>query len=134
MFVCSRAVWAGRALTAAKPNAMSGRLFITSAIALALCACSLIRAQSPTQLASGNVDGVVTGPSGPIAGAAVTITPGDNSFHSASTDAAGYFSVSGVLVGPATLQAAAVSYRSYTGSITIQPDATLTVNVSLTPL
>jgi hypothetical protein len=109
------------------------RLLLVLACTLALGGCSIIRAQTPTQLPSGTVSGVVTGPSAPIGGAAITITPSDNSYHAATSDAQGYYSLGGLLTGPAALEIAAAGYQTYTTSITVPPNDTITINVSLTP-
>lgn len=112
---------------------MKRRLFISSAFALASLGCSIIKAQPATELPSGTVSGVVTGPSGPISGAAVTVSPSDNSYHATASDAQGFYALSGLLAGPASLTIAAPGYRDFTATITIVGDGTVTVNVSLTP-
>ena len=99
-----------------------------------MCGCSIIRSQTQAQLPSGGVNGVVTGPSGPVAGAVITITPSDNSYHALTADAGGYYSVNGIAAGPATLAVAAAAYRDFSAAINIPQNATVTVNVSLTPL
>jgi len=108
-------------------------LFLLSAFSLAVAGCNIIRAQPTDAQPSGTVSGVITGPSGPIAGAAITITPSDNSYHATQSDAQGYYSIAGLLAGSATLQVQAQSYESYSATIAIAANALMTENVGLTP-
>ena|GEM_PF-3196187 len=112
---------------------MKRRQFIVAALSTAATGCAIIRAQPVNELPGGSVTGVVTGPSGPIGGATVTVTPGDNSYHATQTDEQGYYALSGLLAGPASIHVEAAGYQSLDAAIQIPANAALTENVSLTP-
>ena len=74
--------------------------------------CSVIRATPSTTTPTGTLQGVVTGPNGPVAGASVQVTPTDNSYHQGSTDSQGFYQITGIPVGSVVVNIA----RSISGS------------------
>jgi carboxypeptidase family protein len=102
--------------------------------ALLSCGCSIIKAQpSPTTL-TGTMQGVVTGPSGPIASASVTVTASDATQHVGISDSGGFYSITAVPVGPATFAVRASGFSEYDGTIVINADPqTNRQDVSLNP-
>ena len=112
---------------------IAAALSIAAFMATAAAGCAIIRAQPADELPGGSISGVVTGPSGPIAGATVTVTPGDNSYHVAQSDEHGYYSLTALLAGPASVQVEAAGYQPLDAAVRILADATVTENVSLTP-
>ena len=102
---------------------------------LAAAGCSIIKAQPTPKVSTGTLQGVVTGPSGPVANAAVTVTASDATQHGGLSDGAGYYSIAGIATGPATYSVRANGFAEVDGSITIAPDPTGTrQDVSLNPL
>jgi hypothetical protein len=80
---------------------------------------------------TGTLTGVVTGPAGPVAGAQVSVTPPDNSYHVGSTDAQGYYSISSIPAGQVVITVSAPGYQTYNGSTLIPENGTATQNISL---
>ena len=96
--------------------------------------CGVIRAEPSPSPQIGTLTGVVTGPSGPVGGASVTVTPPDNSYHVGQSDAQGYYSLTGIPAGTVTLQISAPGYMTYRNTnIVITNGTSVTQNVSLTP-
>ena len=93
--------------------------------------CSVIKASPTTTVKTGTLTGVVTGPTGPIGGATVSVTPADNSYHVGTSDAQGYYSIASIPAGPAALTVSASGFQTYTGSVVIPENQTATQNVSL---
>lgn len=93
--------------------------------------CSVIKATPTTTVKTGTLTGVVTGPIGPVGGASVSVTPPDNSYHVAQTDAQGYYSIASIPAGPVVLMVSAPGYQTYNGSVVIPENGTATQNVSL---
>lgn len=79
----------------------------------------------------GTLQGVVTGPLGPVGGASITVTPTDNSYHAGTADGSGFYRITGIPPGSIVLTVSAPGYQTYNGSATINPDATTVQNVSL---
>ena len=79
----------------------------------------------------GTLQGVVTGPSGPVAGASVTVTPTDDSYHAGTTDASGFYQITGIPSGAIVYTVSSPGFQTYTGSTTINPDTTTVQNVGL---
>jgi hypothetical protein len=73
----------------------------------------------------------VTGPLGPVAGASITVTPADNSYHTGTADASGFYQITGIPSGSVVYSVSSPGYQTYTGSTLINPDATTVQNVSL---
>jgi hypothetical protein len=90
--------------------------------AFALAGCSIIRAQPPPVTQTGTLQGIVTGPNGPIANAAVVLIASDATQHSALSDGAGYYTIASVPVGPASLSVRANGFTEYDATITIVSD------------
>ena len=93
--------------------------------------CSVIRATPTTTTATGTLQGVVTGPNGPVAGASVQVTPTDNSYHQALTDSQGFYQLASVPVGSVVISVSAPGYRTYSGSAMIVDGQSVVQNVSL---
>jgi hypothetical protein len=94
---------------------------------LAVCAvlfggCGLIKAQPSPQTVTGTLAGVITGPSGPIANAAVTISASDATQHAGMSNGDGYYSIAGIPVGPATYSVRASGFALVEGSMVIAAD------------
>jgi hypothetical protein len=114
-------------LTEARPAVFRSIGFIVIVLAFAT-GCNV----PPTTAAqTGTLQGVVTGPTGPVAGASVQVTPTDNSYHQALTDAQGFYQITGIPVGSVVLSVTAPGYRPYSGSATIVESQSVTQNVSL---
>ena len=97
--------------------------------------CNIIKAQPTPKAITGTMQGVVTGPGGPISGAAVTVTASDATQHGGISDSGGYYSITGIAAGPATYSVRASGYAEVDGNITIAPDPTGNrQDVSLNPL
>ncbi|MGH9331934.1 MAG: beta strand repeat-containing protein [Vicinamibacterales bacterium] len=84
----------------------------------------------------GSISGKVTQADGvtPLVGAAVTLFLGGIEKGSASTNATGDYSVSGLHVGAYTVQAAFVGYRTKEQGATILENANTTSNLALSPM
>lgn len=93
--------------------------------------CNLLKATPTTTTKPGTLQGVVTGPSGPVAGAQISITPTDNSYHAGTADSTGFYQITGIPPGSIVYTVSAPGYQTYSGSATINPDATTLQNVSL---
>ena len=93
--------------------------------------CNVIRAEPSATAQTGTLQGVVTGPSGPVPGASVQVTPTDNSYHQAVTDSQGFYQLTGIPVGPVVVTVSAPGYRSNSVSATIVDSQSVTQNVSL---
>jgi hypothetical protein len=101
-------------------------------IVLAVTAgCSVIRATPSATASTGTLQGVVTGPNGPVAGASVQVTPTDNSYHQAATDAQGFYQITGIPVGSVVVTVSANGYRTYAVSATIVDNPPVVQNISL---
>ncbi len=108
---------------------------VTSAVMLATTGCNIIKAQPTPKVSTGTMQGVVTGPNGPIANAAVTVTASDATQHAGLSNTDGYYSIAEIATGPATYAVRASGYTEVDGSITIVADPALTrQDVSLNPL
>jgi len=102
--------------------------------ASALAGCSIIRAQPQPTAQTGTLQGVITGPSGPVANAEVIVTAADATQHSAATNANGYYSIAGIPSGPATFSVQASGFAEYDGAIVIASDPTTNKqDISLNP-
>jgi hypothetical protein len=112
-----------------------GALIAVSVIAGAsVSACSIIRAPATPGVATGTLQGVVTGPSGPIANAEVSVTAADATQHTGVSNSNGYYSISAIPTGPATFSVSAAGYADVSGSVTIAADPnTNRQDVSLNP-
>lgn len=119
------------------PPVMRRYWFPLAALAFAALSsgCGIIKAEPSPSPQIGVISGVVTGPTGPIAGAGVRVTPQDNSYHVGQTDAQGYYSLSGIPAGTVTLVISAPGYMTYTNpNVVISNNSMVTQNVSLTPM
>ncbi|HXW77499.1 MAG TPA: carboxypeptidase-like regulatory domain-containing protein [Candidatus Eremiobacteraceae bacterium] len=103
-------------------NRRRATALIGIAFAIALAGCSIIRATPTPTTPTGTLQGVVTGSSGPVAGAQVAVTASDATQHVGSSDSNGFYSISGIPVGPATYTVNATGYAPYAGAITIIAD------------
>lgn len=100
----------------------------------ALAGCSIIKAQPTPTIPTGTLQGVVTGPSGPIANAAISVTASDATQHVGLSNADGYYSIASIPVGPATFSVRASGYAQVDGSLVISADPTANrQDVSLNP-
>jgi hypothetical protein len=101
---------------------------------LILCGCSIIRAQQSPAATTGTLQGVITGPSGPVADATVAVTASDATQHVGQSDSGGFYSITTVPTGPATFAVRAAGFSEYDGSmvITADPD-TNRQDISLNP-
>jgi len=93
--------------------------------------CSVIRASPTESVKTGTLAGVVTGPTGPVASASISVTPPDNSYHVGTTDAQGYFSIASIPAGPVIVTVKATGYQTYNGNAVIPENGTATENISL---
>lgn len=108
-------------------------MLITTAAA-GIAGCALIKAQPPEVAKTGTLVGVVTGPGGPVANAAVTVTAVDATQHVGVSNGAGYYSISGIPEGPATFSVRVGGFAQYDGSIVIASEPTRNEqNISLNP-
>ena len=99
-------------------------LFACATIATAMLAisCSIIRAPSTTGAPTGTLQGVVTGPSGPVQNAEVDVTAADATQHGGLSNADGFYSIASIPAGPATYSVQAPGFAPYNGAVTINPD------------
>ena len=72
--------------------------------------------------ATGTLQGVVTGPSGPVANAGISVTASDATQHGGVSNADGYYSIVGIPAGPATFSVRASGFARVDGSIVIAAD------------
>lgn len=93
--------------------------------------CNVIKANNPETVKPGTLQGVVTGPTGPVGGASISVTPTDNSYHTGSADSSGFYQITGIPAGSIVYTVSAPGFQTYTGTATINPDATTVQNVSL---
>jgi hypothetical protein len=93
--------------------------------------CNVIKANNPVTVHPGTLQGVVTGPTGPVNGATISVTPTDNSYHNGTTDPSGFYQISGIPSGSIVYTVSAPGFQTFTGSATINPDATTVQNISL---
>jgi hypothetical protein len=101
---------------------------------LVMNACSIIRAPATPGLPTGTLQGVVTGPSGPIANAEVSVTAADATQHTGVSNGNGFYSISSIPAGPATYTVQASGYAQVDGAVTIAADPnTNRQDVSLNP-
>jgi hypothetical protein len=114
-------------LTEARPAVFRSIGLIVIVLALAT-GCN---AHPPAAAQTGTLQGVVTGPTGPVAGASVQVTPTDNSYHQGVTDSQGFYQISDIPAGSVVLTVSATGYRSYSGSATVIDSQTVVQNVSL---
>jgi carboxypeptidase family protein len=105
------------------------------AVMLATSGCSIIKSQPTPKASTGTLQGVVTGPGGPIANAAIIVTASDATQHTGLSNADGYYAISGIVAGPATYAVRASGFAEVDGTVVIAPDPTGTrQDVSLNPL
>ncbi|WP_344142048.1 PQQ-dependent sugar dehydrogenase, partial [Polymorphospora rubra] len=83
----------------------------------------------PTPATTGTVSGVVTSGGTPVAGAAVTLTPGG---RTATTTATGSYTIGSVPAGTYTVAATADGGRSASGTVTVAAAGAHTANLALT--
>ena len=100
-------------------------------ILLALASCNVIKATPSDTVTTGTLQGVVTGPAGPVPGASVQVTPTDNSYHQATSDSQGFYQITGIPVGSVVVTVSAQGYRTYSASATIVENPPVVQNVSL---
>jgi len=93
--------------------------------------CNVLKATPTDTTKPGTLQGVVTGPSGPVGGAIITVTPTDNSYHTGTADGTGFYQITGIPAGSIVYTVTAPGYQTFTGSATIAPDTTTIQNVSL---
>ena len=93
--------------------------------------CNVIKATPTDAVKTGTLTGVVTGPTGPIANASVSVTPPDNSYHVGTTDTQGYYSIASIPAGPVIVTVKASGYQTYNGNAVIPENGTATENISL---
>ena len=93
--------------------------------------CTDIRATPSNTVDTGTLQGVVTGPSGPVPGASVQVTPTDNSYHQSVTDSQGFYQITGIPVGSVVVTVTASGYRTASLSATIVDNPPVVQNVSL---
>ena len=110
-------------------------LCVMGAVSFATTSCNIIKAQPAPKVTTGTLQGVVTGPGGPVSSATVMVTASDATQHAGLSDSGGYYSITGIATGPATYSVRASGYAEVDGSITIAPDPTGNrQDVSLNPL
>lgn len=112
---------------------MIRRTLICILLASALAGCNGGQTQ-PAAVPVGTLTGVVTGPSGPVSGAAIQVTQADGSQRTAASTADGYFEVDRVIAGTIQVSVSAAHYAPWQTNAVIVPNATLTQDVRLTPL
>jgi len=95
---------------------------LTGCAALLLCSCGLIKAQPTPQTVTGTLAGVITGPGGPVANAAVTVSASDATQHTGLSNPDGYYSIASIPAGPATYSVRASGFATVEGSIVISAD------------
>lgn len=102
--------------------------------AMLLADCSIIKAPSTPGTPTGTLQGVVTGPSGPVQNAEVDVTASDATQHGGLSNADGFYSITSIPAGPATYSVQAPGFAPYNGSLTINPDPSANrQDVSLNP-
>jgi hypothetical protein len=102
--------------------------------ALLFGGCSIIKAQQSPAATTGTLQGVITGPSGPIANASVSVTASDATQHLGQSDTGGFYDIAAVPTGPATFAVRAPGFSEYDGSVVITADPnTNRQDVSLNP-
>jgi hypothetical protein len=112
----------------------SALLAALALVAIATCGCSIIRAQPTPTSSTGTLQGIITGPSGPIPDAAVTIFASDATQHVGVSDSGGFYSIAGVPVGQASYSVRAAGFAESDGSVVIAADPqTNRQDVSLNP-
>lgn len=105
------------------------------AFATAVSSCSVIRADKGAPEPTGSVTGVITGPSGPIGGANIQVTPSNSIIVTGGTDRNGVYLISRLPAGPAVMTVTASGYQSQTTTLTIPapPNDQVRQDVSLNP-
>lgn len=93
--------------------------------------CNVLKATPTNTTKPGTLQGVVTGPSGPVGGAQIRVTPTDNSYHAGTADATGFYQITDIPAGSIVYTVSAPGYQTYSGSATINSEATTVQNVSL---
>jgi hypothetical protein len=107
---------------------------ILSTSAVAVTDCSIIRSQPGPSTLTGTLQGVVTGPNGPVANAEIAITAADATQHIGVSNSNGYYLISGIPIGQATFSVKAAGFAEYDGNIVIASDPTTNKqDVSLNP-
>ena len=109
---------------------MINRALAPIALALLLTGCTTGQNQ-PGAAPVGTLTGVVTGPSGPVGGAAIEVTAGDGSGRSAASTADGYFEIDRVPAGTIQVSVSAAGFAPWQTNAVITPNATLTQDVRL---
>jgi len=112
---------------------MIRRTFTCMLLVAALAGCNGGQTQSGA-VPVGTLTGVVTGPSGPVSGAAIQVTQADGSQRTAASTADGYFEVDRVTAGTIQLSVSAAHYAVWQTNAVVMPNATLSQDVRLTPL
>jgi carboxypeptidase family protein len=90
--------------------------------AVVFAGCSIIKSQPAPLTPTGTLQGVVTGPAGPVAHAAISITASDATQHGGVSNADGYYSISAIPAGPATFSVRANGFAEVDGSLVIAAD------------
>lgn len=109
------------------------RTFVYILLAFTLAGCNGGQTQ-PGAAPVGTLTGVVTGPSGPVSGAAIQVTQEDGSQRNAASTADGYFEMDRVAAGTIQISVSAAHYAPWQTNAVIMPNATLSQDVRLTPL
>jgi hypothetical protein len=112
---------------------MIQRSAISIIVALVIAGCSGGQNQPGAALV-GTITGVVTGPSGPVSGASISLTANDGSQRSAASTADGYFEIDRVPAGTIQLSVNASGFTPWQTNTVITPNATTTQDVRLTPM
>jgi len=93
-------------------------------IALACAGCSIIKATPSPTTPTGTLQGVVTGPGGPVVNAEVLVTASDATQHTGATNHDGYYSIGSIPAGPASYSVQAAGFAQLNGSLVIMADPT----------
>ena len=93
-----------------------------TAATILLCGCSIIKAQQAPVVPTGTLQGVVTGPSGPVANASISVIASDATQHTGFSNADGFYSITGIPTGAATFSVRASGFAQVDGSIVISAD------------
>jgi hypothetical protein len=112
---------------------MFQRVAISVIIAFMMVGCSTGQNQPGAALV-GTITGVVTGPSGPVSGATISLSAADGSQRSAASTADGYFEIDRVPAGTVQLSVSASGFAPWQTNTVIAPNATTTQDVRLTPM
>ena len=115
------------------PQQMSKRALLPIVLALLLAGCNGGQNQ-PNAAPVGTLTGVITGPSGPVSGASISLSETDGSQRSGVSTADGYFEIDRVPAGTIQLSVNAAGFAPWQTNAVIAPNATTTQDVRLTPL